>query len=98
MPWNAVIIDSEILAVHAALVPSGAQGEVVLFGGDEHWGDQEESAGGDKFKKRAFTTSPPTPSSVVSSIHPTATSFAAITVSRPTGVCSLQAEHQNGRR
>jgi hypothetical protein len=51
MPWNPSIVDSQILAVHAALVPSGDQGEVVLFGGDEHWADQQESAGGDKFKK-----------------------------------------------
>jgi hypothetical protein len=51
MPWNSNAIDSEILAVHAALVPSGDQGEVVLFGGDEHWRDQQESAGGGKFKK-----------------------------------------------
>jgi hypothetical protein len=51
MPWNPVDIDSEILAVHAALVPSGAQGEVVLFGGDEHWGNQQESAGNDSWKK-----------------------------------------------
>jgi hypothetical protein len=51
MPWNGTAIDSEILAVHAALVPSGDQGEVVLFGGDEHWVAQEESAGGDRFKK-----------------------------------------------
>jgi hypothetical protein len=51
MPWNPTIIDSQILAVHAALVPNGNQGEVVLFGGDEHWKDQQESAGGDKFKK-----------------------------------------------
>lgn len=51
MPWNAAAVNSEILAVHAALVPSGSQGEVVLFGGDEHWSDQQESAGGGKFKK-----------------------------------------------
>lgn len=51
IPWNNDIIPSEILAVHAALVPSGEEGEVVLFGGDEHWWEQEESAGGDKFKK-----------------------------------------------
>jgi hypothetical protein len=51
MPWNDTIVDSQILAVHAALVPSGPQGEVVLFGGDEHWADQQESAGGGKFKK-----------------------------------------------
>ena len=51
VPWNNTVADSQILAVHAALVPTGAQGEVVFFGGDEHWRDQQESAGGDKFKK-----------------------------------------------
>src|ERR1700682_4504510 len=51
MPWNATILDSQILAVHAALAPSGEPGEIGLFGGDEHWADQQESAGGDKFKK-----------------------------------------------
>lgn len=51
MPWNPTDIDSEILAVHAALVPNGPQGEVVLFGGDEHWGDQQESAGNGSWKK-----------------------------------------------
>ena len=51
MPWNSTAVNSEILAVHAALVPSGSQGEVVLFGGDEHWSDQQESAGGGRFKK-----------------------------------------------
>lgn len=51
MPWNNTVVDSQILAVHAALVPSGPQGEVVLFGGDEHWSAQQESQGGDKWKK-----------------------------------------------
>ncbi|KMP77368.1 hypothetical protein TU62_04685 [Bacillus cereus] len=51
MAWNRSIIDSEILAVHAALVPSGEEGQVVLFGGDEHWPDQQESVEGEKFKK-----------------------------------------------
>lgn len=45
MPWNSSIIDSQILAVHAALVPSGDEGEVLLFGGDEHWSAQQEPAG-----------------------------------------------------
>lgn len=45
MPWNPAIIDSQILAVHAALVPNGDEGEVVLFGGDEHWRDQQEPGG-----------------------------------------------------
>ena len=51
MGWNPNEIDSEILAVHAALVPNGTQGEVVLFGGDEHWSAQQESAGNDSWKK-----------------------------------------------
>jgi len=51
MGWNPVEVDSEILAVHAALVPNGPQGEVVLFGGDEHWGAQQESAANDSWKK-----------------------------------------------
>jgi hypothetical protein len=51
MGWNPAEIDSEILAVHAALVPNGPDGEVVLFGGDEHWGAQQESAANDSWKK-----------------------------------------------
>src|SRR5215210_5576573 len=51
MRWNPAVVDSQILAVHAALMPNGAQGEVVLFGGDEHWSAQQESAGGDRWKK-----------------------------------------------
>lgn len=51
MPWNPNQVNSEILAVHAALVPNGPQGEVVLFGGDEHWGNQAESAGNNSWKK-----------------------------------------------
>src|SRR6476646_2314796 len=45
MPWNGTIVDSQILAIHAALVPSGNAGEVVLFGGDEHWSAQAEPDG-----------------------------------------------------
>src|SRR5215210_5452482 len=45
MPWNSTIIDSQILAVHAALIPNGDEGEVVLFGGDEHWSNQQEPGG-----------------------------------------------------
>lgn len=51
MPWNNSVIDSEILAVHAALVPTGPHGEVVLFGGDEHWSAQQESAPGHRYRK-----------------------------------------------
>ena len=45
MGWNTNIVDTNILAVHAALVPNGGQGEVVLFGGDEHWSAQQEPDG-----------------------------------------------------
>jgi len=45
MPWSSTIVDSQILAVHAALVPNGAEGEVVLLGGDEHWSAQQEPDG-----------------------------------------------------
>ena len=51
MPWNAIQVDSQILSVHAALVPNGPQGEAVLFGGDEHWSNQQESAGNNSWKK-----------------------------------------------
>ena len=51
MTWEANEIGSQILAVHAALMPTGPLGEVVLFGGDEHWGDQQESKGNDSWKK-----------------------------------------------
>lgn len=53
MPWHPMVIDSEILAIHAALVPSGDQGEVLLFGGDEHWSAQQEP-GGDFRKTRVY--------------------------------------------
>ena len=39
MPWFPTapnLINSEILSVHAALVPSGAKGTVLMLGGDEH--------------------------------------------------------------
>lgn len=53
MPWNSSIIDSQILAVHAALVPNSDEGEVVLFGGDEHWANQQERVAA--FGRRGFT-------------------------------------------
>jgi hypothetical protein len=53
MPWNPTIVDSQILAIHAALVPNGDDGEVVLFGGDEHWSAQQEP-GGDFRKTRVY--------------------------------------------
>lgn len=36
MPWHPPLIDSQILAVHAAVVPVGSKGTVLMFGGDEH--------------------------------------------------------------
>lgn len=35
MPWDP-LINSEILAIHAALVPTDDGGEVIYFGGDQH--------------------------------------------------------------
>lgn len=40
MPWHPTMIDSEILSVHAALVPVGPKGTVLMFGGSEHWSAQ----------------------------------------------------------
>lgn len=51
MPWSGAQVDSQIFPVHAALTPAGAQGEVVLFGGDEHWAAQAETAGNNSWKK-----------------------------------------------
>ena len=36
MPWGP-IIDSQILAIHAGLVPTREGGDVLYFGGDQHW-------------------------------------------------------------
>ena len=36
MPWHPTLINSQILSVHAALVPVGSKGTVLMFGGDEH--------------------------------------------------------------
>ena len=36
MPWHPILIDSEIFSVHAALVPGGSAGKVVMLGGSEH--------------------------------------------------------------
>lgn len=35
-PWEIVLENSEILAVHAALVMHGLEGQILLFGGSEH--------------------------------------------------------------
>ena len=36
MPWFPNTIPSQILSVHAALLPVGDKGKVLMFGGDEH--------------------------------------------------------------
>lgn len=51
-PWEVVLDDSEILAVHAALVPHGAEGQVLLFGGDEH--DPSNADNGEFFNTRIY--------------------------------------------
>lgn len=48
-PWEVVLEDAEVLAVHAALLPSN---EVVFFGGDEHSRAQHD--GGDIHNTRLF--------------------------------------------
>ncbi len=37
MPWEITIGNLGILSVHAALLPNGPKGQVLLMGGDEHW-------------------------------------------------------------
>lgn len=51
MAWDSTLIDTEILAVHAALVPGGAAGRVLLFGGDEHHAAQAEPSSSSGWKK-----------------------------------------------
>ncbi|WP_159460598.1 galactose oxidase early set domain-containing protein [Calothrix rhizosoleniae] len=51
MPWKTQLIDTEILAVHAALIPTGSRGQVLIFGGDEHNSAAEERDSADAWKK-----------------------------------------------
>lgn len=51
MPFNNAVINSEILAVHGAMIPGGAAGRVLLFGGDEHNPANQESASTNGWKK-----------------------------------------------
>ena len=44
MSWN-LPKNTGILAIHGAVLPTGAEGELVLFGGDEHWSSQAEGVG-----------------------------------------------------
>ncbi len=51
-PWEIAHPDAQILAVHAALVPHGAQGQVLMFGGNEH--DPGNAAANDIFNTRIY--------------------------------------------
>lgn len=51
-PWEVALEDAEILVVHAALVPHGAQGQVLLMGGSEH--DPSNAADGDIHNTRIY--------------------------------------------
>jgi hypothetical protein len=51
-PWEVALDDAEVLAVHAALVPHGPQGQVLLFGGNEH--DPSNAAGGAVHNTRLY--------------------------------------------
>jgi hypothetical protein len=51
-PWEVAHDDAEILAVHAALVDHGAQGQVLMFGGNEH--DPSNADEGDIHNTRIY--------------------------------------------
>ncbi|MBA2389054.1 MAG: DUF3892 domain-containing protein [Geodermatophilaceae bacterium] len=51
-PWEVAHDHAEVLAVHAALVPHGTQGQVLLLGGDEH--DFDNAEAGDIFNTRIY--------------------------------------------
>jgi hypothetical protein len=53
---DTVPIDSGILAIHIALLPGGAEGEVLLLGGDEHDPSQAEDIGGDFRETRMLSS------------------------------------------
>ena len=40
LPWNIAVANSEVLAIHAALLPTN---EILYFGGDEHSMDQQDA-------------------------------------------------------
>jgi hypothetical protein len=51
-PWEVAHDDAEILAVHAALVPHGRRGQILMFGGNEH--DPDNAAAGDVRNTRIY--------------------------------------------
>lgn len=51
-PWEVALDDSEILAIHAALVLHGVEGQVLMFGGDEH--DPGNASSGEIFNTRIY--------------------------------------------
>jgi hypothetical protein len=51
-PWEVAHDNAEVLAVHAALVTHGAQGQALLFGGNEH--DPSNAQSGDIHNTRIY--------------------------------------------
>lgn len=59
MPWSAVISSDDVVAIHAALLPTvNGDGEVILFGGDDH--DQAANIAGHWDHSRRFNCRHPT--------------------------------------
>ena len=53
MSWSSPT-PSEIFAVHGAVLPTGPKGEVLIFGGDEHYSAQTEAQNGNFKRTRIF--------------------------------------------
>ncbi len=51
MAWEIAPQNSEVLAIHAGLLPTGPKGQVVFFGGDEH---NQAQAGNDTTPRYSF--------------------------------------------
>jgi hypothetical protein len=63
MPWSAVISSDDVVAIHAALVPTlNGDGEILLFGGDDH--DRAANIAGQWDHSRRFNCRHPTQSLV----------------------------------
>src|SRR2546427_406072 len=59
MPWSAVISSDDVVAIHAALVPTvNGDGEILLFGGDDH--DRAANIAGQWDHSRRFNCRHPT--------------------------------------
>ena len=51
-PWEIPLDNTEIFAIHAALIPHGQEGQVLMMGGDEH--DRSMARDGDIFNTRIY--------------------------------------------